>query len=65
MSIREKQEEALRLLSDDAKLALSEWLKALSEAYMNDPLYRMPSYTDPECGAEHALEDVIETILNG
>ena len=65
MTLQEKKQAALALLNEDARLALAEWLKALGEAYMNDPDYEMPSYTHPECGAEHALDGVVDELLEG
>jgi hypothetical protein len=62
MTLQEKRAAALALLSDDAKLALNEWLKAESAAWM-DGTREMPSYTHPECGAEHALDDIAEAVL--
>jgi hypothetical protein len=63
MTLEEKKQAALALLTDDARLALAEWIKALGEAYMNDSAYELPSYTHPECGAEHALDGLADDLL--
>ena len=55
------KEQALVLLTDDAKQALVNWIRAESEAY-SIGIYTMPSYTDPEAGAEHALDSLAGDI---
>ena len=62
MDLQEKKQSALALLSSDARCALAEWVMALSKAYAQNPDYRLPSYTDPESGAEHALDALADEL---
>jgi hypothetical protein len=57
----EFKKQALLFLNDDGKQALVNWIRAESEAY-NIGIHNMPSYTDSEAGAEHALDSLANEI---
>jgi hypothetical protein len=57
-----KKRAALALLSEEARLALAEWVEAEADAYDNME-YEMMSYTHAESGAAHALSSLAGDLL--